>query len=423
MPQALMILALVLLPASLLLAGLAWLAGWCGSLQTSQRPLIQAPQPVALLPPTARLSRHWLWLLWGFVLFSGLNAFAVASPLLHGVGWLSRYALPALLCWMAWQALQQGQVQSQELAKGLLGGSLLLACIGLGAYFLNWQVLVQSLCWPGYENACLIYLYLKPEARATGLAMHGNLLGILLALSLPLWLWALATVKGLQRLAVFAGLWLVLLCLLVSFSRAAWLSGGLGLLLGSYWLLNASWRLSLLSLLGLAGIGIGLGSPDLLAHVQSLLDPLTGSAGTRLQIWASGLEILRDAPWSGIGLLHFESLYPLYQRGGIPANHIHNWYLQVALESGLPAALLLFALLARLLKLPRLKHTSPLGLAAWLAWLVWLLASWVDCTVFDLRVTWPLMLLLALVLYERQQMQHYLSLRQGLSPEKITAKS
>lgn len=405
-------LGLLLLPVSLLATALCWLAA-----VARLKPSLQAQQMDGALSP---LPRWMIVCFTGFGLLSLLSLWSVAQPQLHLAGWLGRYGLLTVFYLLSLRFLQQQRLTVDTLLPGLLGGSFLCALIALGNALLDWALEVHALCWPGIENACLIYLYLAPEDRATGIAMHSNVLGALLALSLPFWLLVLG--KGrqnpLRQLLLLLGLACILGALLLSFSRAAWISGGLSLWFAARLFLNVSWRQGLGMLLGVSLCGLFWLNPELgLSLYQRLLSILTlfAADNTRLAIWQSGLQMLQDFWASGIGLLNFEHLYPAYQQGAIPAAHLHNLWLQSAVESGLPAALLLWTALAGLLGSPR--QLSPLGQAAWLAWALWLLGSLVDCTFFDLRLSCLLVLLLALMRWDREHSQKLVQLRQQFRGE------
>jgi O-antigen ligase len=84
---------------------------------------------------------------------------------------------------------------------------------------------------------------------------------------------------------------------------------------------------------------IFLASPEAVrARIRSIVDPQDVTARERLYMWGSGLQILRDRPWTGVGIRGVNSVYPAYkdpnavrdQRG-----HLHNNFIQIAAERGL----------------------------------------------------------------------------------------
>lgn len=438
MRRLLIVSALALMPLSSLIGGLLYLIWWLlpyhsslgqrrvmpslpsrparlvsqsqsasGSDSTGHDLPFELPAQPRKRPRSFRLSlkprlRHGLGL---FVLLSALTLLSCALPLWQLAGWLSRYLLPGLLVFGTYQALLSGRLKVSDLLTGLLTGSLLLAGVGLVNYLFHWQTHPQIFCFKAYGGFCLLDLLLLAEDRARGFSMHPNVLGALIMLSLPLWIWLLGVSKGLRKLFVLAGLILITATLLMSFSRASWLGAALIAVLGSAWLLSASWRQGL----WLCG-GLTLGIMTLTGSLQGLFGRLAelgttqGSHMSRLMLWEGGLRMLSDYVWLGTGLLQLEPLLAGYLPpvpGG--AGHLHNWYLQVAVESGLPAALVLFCCLFVLLGKPG--KLPPLGRACWLAWAAMLLSCLFDITLLDLRVAFMLCLMLGLLLHQRRLQQ------------------
>lgn len=58
-------------------------------------------------------------------------------------------------------------------------------------------------------------------------------------------------------------------------------------------------------------------------------------------MWSSGLRIIRDHPWTGIGMGAMARIYPRYREPDSPVNpkrrigHLHNNVIQMAAERGL----------------------------------------------------------------------------------------
>lgn len=72
-------------------------------------------------------------------------------------------------------------------------------------------------------------------------------------------------------------------------------------------------------------------------------------SGSRFAIWADTLALIRQQPWLGVGFGEFNLAWTLTPFPGRPVaffDHTHNLPLQLAVELGVPAALLVLALLA-----------------------------------------------------------------------------
>ncbi|MCK4742569.1 MAG: O-antigen ligase family protein [Sulfuriflexus sp.] len=84
---------------------------------------------------------------------------------------------------------------------------------------------------------------------------------------------------------------------------------------------------------------------DIASRLQTLSDPYSAGAN-RFYIWESTWEMIKTSLWLGIGAGMFWFVYPQYRSsldtsGGY---YIHNDYLQIWLENGLPALVLLCCL-------------------------------------------------------------------------------
>jgi putative inorganic carbon (hco3(-)) transporter len=122
------------------------------------------------------------------------------------------------------------------------------------------------------------------------------------------------------------------------------IQGLVGLAAGVFFLLiwRSRWFLLLIFIpLGLAILGIAifpLNFQSLAAYLLSQNNPLGIAVVLRLDIWSRALAMIRDLPYTGIGLNTFPILqsqfYPGFLLGLEP--HAHNLYLQTALDLGLP---------------------------------------------------------------------------------------
>jgi putative inorganic carbon (HCO3(-)) transporter len=179
----------------------------------------------------------------------------------------------------------------------------------------------------------------------SGIAMGGNDLinprwvGITLGALVPVLLAFTFTVKAgplrlLCAVAAVLGTGLLLLTQAVQ--------GLLGLCAGVFFLLVWRSRWWLLLLLPAAGILIGgyflIGPGQVGGVLFSQDNPVGVAVVLRLDIWSRALAMIRDMPFTGIGLNTFPLIqwhfYPGHLLG--PEPHAHNIYLQTALDMGLP---------------------------------------------------------------------------------------
>ncbi|MEW6330516.1 MAG: O-antigen ligase family protein [Pseudomonadota bacterium] len=106
------------------------------------------------------------------------------------------------------------------------------------------------------------------------------------------------------------------------------------------------------------------------AELAALMN--VGSMQARLLIWDGAWQLLREAPWFGSGLGMFALAYPAVRapQDSSAGFLVHNDYLQLWLEAGLPALLLIlavavaaFVLFARIQRSPRLGKPARLEAA------------------------------------------------------------
>jgi O-antigen ligase len=126
------------------------------------------------------------------------------------------------------------------------------------------------------------------------------------------------------------------IAVLLSFTRNAWVGIGSGLLV-----LAGVWRRRILLLYPVLALVIWLAFPRAVVdRALSIVDLRQPANYDRLCMVVSGLEMIRDHPWTGVGLDMVTRVYPLYRRDDAPrwgVPHLHNNALQIAAERGLPA--------------------------------------------------------------------------------------
>jgi putative inorganic carbon (hco3(-)) transporter len=268
-----------------------------------------------------------------------------------------------------------------------LGRLLMAGAAGLGLVCLvgtDWSV-VRLVEAPGlYDRLPRLIRGLPGSGAAPGQELfHPREVGLAMAVLLPL---------SLAWLSVSERWWDRLLGVLAASSTAAVLllsqalAGYLGAASGLLFLLIWRWRRLAVPVAvavvigGLAGLAV-----DWRPVALTLLDvnhPAGVGVVLRLDIWSRGLAILRDVPFTGMGLNTFPLVQTHFYTGYLlgPEPHAHNLPLQTALDLGLPGlAFFGWLLLAFIRSVLRASQNSgghglrPLLmglLASWLAYVV-----------------------------------------------------
>ncbi len=336
---------------------LIWLAGLAAAL------LRESPWTRWRLPPTWRvLLGGWalsLALVWPVLLgretgfnplgLSDLNAINAASGLSapYAASWLLTVALTALvgLLWLDRLMAQPGRGAGTVPAVRALwiGGTLAsLVAIYQGA------VDITALSTPAWGSL----------RRATGTLLDANAYGAMAAIAGPMALaalWAPAPAwrrpAALAILAVnWAGVWM-------SGSRTALVCAVIGALGVAAWLVRGSDRrpsprlLAGFAIIAVALAGLVLAS-DAVGPLARLRETPVTRAGLR-SLWDRGgygviaLQMLRDHPWTGVGLGTYHVLASDYWRRisdlALPFDNAQNWWRHQLAEMGVLGTLPLFA--------------------------------------------------------------------------------
>ena len=382
-------LGLMLLPSSVLLASLLFV-------------------PALVLGSLRRECAYWhdRWN-WPLLLAGGLMLLGCFSALRADLAWagLANW-LPLFWGFWGFQPYVAEAGACRRTALWMVAGTVPVVVTGLGQLWLGWQGPWQFLgglvIWfmaPGGE----------PEGRLSGLFDYANIAAAWLALVWPLMLAALVQ-PGLDRRRRSVVLILavaLVTALVLTESRNGWgaLVLALPLVLGP---VSWPWLLPLLAL-GLIPVLLAVcpGVPELLQDPARALVPesvwsrLSDSryagervlASTRLSQWGVALQLIAERPWLGWGAAAFSVLYPL--RTGKWHGHSHNLPLELAVSSGVPAALALVGLvLALLIVSLRCSRMGLFDRAWWAAVLVLVVLHGTDMPFFDSRLNiagWILM--------------------------------
>lgn len=255
-------------------------------------------------------------------------------------------------------------------------------------------------------------LALNSDPRSTFLSRNSHA-AMLILIATAASGYFLVTVSGIRHTLLGAALFLLFLAVAVTGSRGVMLS----LLLAIATVAAVSYRhvprgrfFGWLALIAAAYVLANLLLEGWLTErLSSVFDP-THSGHDRFLIWRQAWKMLQDAPWLGIGLGTYWLFWPPY-RDPLDSSagfYVHNDYLQIWIETGLPGLLLLLAtevavlmLFIRLLRDARVPVAARVEAAGMLGGLLAIgFHAFFD---FDLYVL-PILLVIGLMLARIQQL-------------------
>lgn len=186
------------------------------------------------------------------------------------------------------------------------------------------------------------------SGRVVSLFGNPNVLAEYLLMTIP---FAVALLfmarRPLPRLAAAVVSAAGLVCLVVTWSRGAWIGFCFGILIFA---LIFSHRTVLLLIIGVAAVPfLPLILPEsIVARFASIGNLADSSTAYRFHIWQSALSMIRDffSCGLGTGIGAFQKAYPAYSRAGIEsAPHSHNFYFEMMIELGIFGLLAFAAIL------------------------------------------------------------------------------
>ena len=226
--------------------------------------------------------------------------------------------------------------------RGVVRAAKLLVLAGAAVSLYGfYQYLFRS----GYQSSAWVddNMFSAISFRVPSTMGNPNMLGQYLVLMLPLGLTCLLTERGTwRRLLWLACCGTMGLCLVLTFSRGAWLAL---LLAGAVYFIMLQPRLLLLAPAALAGLYFVMPA-TVIQRFTSIGDLADRSTSYRVSIWRGSLRMLKDHWLHGIGpgSTAFNMIYPAYSYDEIVAPHTHNLFLQFIADAGV-TALVLFLLL------------------------------------------------------------------------------
>ncbi len=206
----------------------------------------------------------------------------------------------------------------------------LISLYGIALYFLG----------AGYSSSAWVdsEMFTGIQARAVATLENPNMLGEYLILILPIAVGMfIGRGEGLRRFQAFVCIGIMGVCLILTWSRGAWLGLIFAALLFLFmWHRRSVW----LILAGIASIPIlpAILPASIVSRFTSIGNMTDSSTSYRVYIWRATVNMIEDNFLSGIGIGEgaWDRLYPLYAYLGVEAApHSHNLYLQIWLELGI----------------------------------------------------------------------------------------
>ena len=249
------------------------------------------------------------------------------------------------LIWLVAECAREPRVRSR-LVPLILAGASLTAVVG----FVIFSFKVRQ----------------DPDYRLQSLLSNQMTSGGVLAASVLWGLAGLAVARGIRRIAYGAVLIPLVAALALTQTRSHWLGVVCGAAVVLLALAPRWWWTLPLSFV----VGTKLAPVRLVARLFSIVNPHDPGNQGRLSMWRSGIDIIRDHPWIGVGC---QDLLALYRRYRYPdwtfeSGHFHNNFVQVTVMTGLIGLVAFLgwhaAALVQLVKSNRVARGQDRGLAA-----------------------------------------------------------
>lgn len=227
--------------------------------------------------------------------------------------------------------------QTKRLVRTVLVSAALVAAYGFYQYFFGLNV--TALEWVDGEHF--------PDLKVRVFSTLGNpnllagFLVVMMALAAGL---SLTAERPAVRFALLALVIVLAACMVLTYSRGAWLS--VVAVIAAYGVLYSRktfWLLLLVPVVVVAGHDV------LMERLMSILNPTDTSSTLRLALWESTFAMIAEKPLLGIGWGAYWLVYPEYdffiQNAAIKIFHAHNMYLHIAAEIGVPGLLVFLVIM------------------------------------------------------------------------------
>lgn len=222
----------------------------------------------------------------------------------------------------------------------------LIVLVVLAGTVVSFYGVLQYIFGWGYQSSAWVDsdMFSSITFRVPSTLDNPNMLGQYLLLTIPLGGACLLGAKTWgKRVFYLCCCGIMCLCMILTFSRGAWLAL---LFAGAIFVLFLNPRLILLAPFALIALYFVL--PDtVITRFTSIGDLTDNSTSYRVYIWMGVLAMLKDYWLCGIGPgdAAFNMVYPAYSYSSIDAPHSHNLFLQMVCDAGICALVVFFLLL------------------------------------------------------------------------------
>ena len=170
--------------------------------------------------------------------------------------------------------------------------------------------------------------------RVSGTFDNPNVMGEYLLLVIPVAMtFCFNSKKWLERIASIAITAIMVVCLALTYSRGCYL--GLIACIGIF-LLLINLKFILLFIAGIIAVPFAL-PQSIINRFSSIGNTNDSSTSYRISIWKGAIDMIKDYWYRpiGQGTVAFNRIYPLYSYSGVGAEHTHNLFLQLIIETGI----------------------------------------------------------------------------------------
>ena len=222
----------------------------------------------------------------------------------------------------------------------------LIVLVVLAGTVVSFYGILQYIFRWGYQSAAWVDsdMFSGIDFRVPSTLDNPNMLGQYLLLTIPLGGACLLGAKTWgKRVFYLCCCAIMALCMILTFSRGAWLAL---LFAGAIFVLFLNPRLILLAPFALIALYFVL-PETVITRFTSIGDLTDNSTSYRVYIWMGVLAMLKDYWLCGIGPgdAAFNMVYPAYSYSSIDAPHSHNLFLQMVCDAGICALVVFFLLL------------------------------------------------------------------------------